>query len=457
MLFRYVFVALIAYFLWQGVTYLLDEREIKNLNRAASAMKQRVIIICFHLIAFLIMGYKTGEFLFDERALITGGAGLLFFIGAMILTTIVYRKGCPLLWNGVFFLLDIGFVMLYRLDTAVSERQLMYAALGFGAAMLMPLMFNVAQRIAHIPKVDIVYYILSIALLSLPFFIGDRRGGSLNWIEIHGVRFQPSEVVKFFFVFYLASTLKRKRGLAQLAPSALAAASLTLILVMQKDLGGALIFFMTYMIMLYISTGKEWLFFLGMGAASGGAWMAYRIFSHVRERVSIWIDPWADPYDTGLQILQSLFAINTWGVFGSGLTLGMPKHIPVVTSDMIFSALCEEFGGIFGLCVIGVFIMVFYRGVNIALRSGTAYSSLLAAGFTGLFTFQTFLILGGATKFIPLTGVTLPFVSAGGSSVVVSILMIGILQSIMRQNLIEARTRPDLDLDDDDSESDYYE
>jgi cell division protein FtsW (lipid II flippase) len=146
--------------------------------------------------------------------------------------------------------------------------------------------------------------------------------------------------------------------------------------------------------------------------------------------VSAWLNPWADPHDQGHQILQSLFAIGTWGLFGSGLTRGIPETVPVATSDFIFSAICEEFGGLFGLCMIGVFFMIFYRGVNIALRSESPYLSLLAIGFTSLFVFQTFLILGGVIKFIPLTGVTLPFVSAGGSSVVVSIIMVGILQKI---------------------------
>jgi cell division protein FtsW (lipid II flippase) len=132
-----------------------------------------------------------------------------------------------------------------------------------------------------------------------------------------------------------------------------------------------------------------------------------------------------------------LFAIGTWGLFGSGLTLGSPKFVPVVNSDFIFAAICEEFGGLFGLLLIGVFIMIFYRGVHISLRCSGAYTSLLASGFTSILAFQTFLILGGNVKLIPLTGVTLPFISAGGSSVIVCIAMIGIIQKIGRDNTKE--------------------
>jgi len=182
--------------------------------------------------------------------------------------------------------------------------------------------------------------------------------------------------------------------------------------------------------MVYIATGN--LIIIGSGLAAGviGAIIAYPIFGHVQVRVLAWRDPWSEPLNRGHQIIQSLFAIGTWGMLGSGLTRGIPNAVPVVNSDFIFSAISEEFGGLFALCFIGIFMMIFYRGVNIALRSTTPYFSLLASGLTSMLAFQTFLILGGVTKLVPLTGVTLPFVSAGGSSVIVSIIMIGILQRV---------------------------
>jgi cell division protein FtsW (lipid II flippase) len=201
-------------------------------------------------------------------------------------------------------------------------------------------------------------------------------------VTIGPISFQPSEAAKFFYVLYIGSVL---------------------------------------------------FFAAGMISASGASYLAYKMLSHVQIRIAAWLNPWNDTFYRGHQILQSLFAIGTWGLLGSGLTRGSPGFVPVVKSDFIFSAICEEFGGIFGLATIGVYIMIFYRGVHVALRCRRPYHSLLAAGFVSILAFQTFLIIGGNIKFIPLTGVTLPFVSAGGSSAIVSIAMVGILQWMYRK------------------------
>jgi len=423
---RYIFLFYIAYFLFHGVFYLLSERNLTRF-RVNSAARQRICIVLFHISAYIILAHKPGSFMFDEKALIIGLLGLAFLLGAFLIVQLFFHRTCPIIWNGVLFLLDIGFVVLQRLDPDTAQKQIIFACIGGGAGLIASLAFILLSRV---DKLAYAYLSASFILLMLPFFFGDRANGSLNWVVIGPVSFQPSEIAKFFYIFYLASDLSKPRTVAQLIPSAAASFCFMLILTVQNDLGGALIFFLTYLFMVYIATGKLSLFFAGIAAASAGSAAAYFLFSHVRTRVQAWLDPWADPLDKGHQILQSLFAIGTWGLFGSGLTLGRPKSIPVAASDFIFSAVCEEFGGLFGLCVIGVFFMIFYRGVNIALRCESPYLSLLAIGFTSMFMLQTFLILGGVTKFIPLTGVTLPFVSAGGSSVIVSIIMISILQRI---------------------------
>ena len=424
---RYFFIFYIVYFLWQGVVYLLYERGIKTDFRPASSAKQRVIIVLFHITGFLILAYEPSRFSFDTQILITGLGGLSFLIGSILIIQLCFSKSCPLIWNGMLFLLDIGFVMLQRINYEAAQKQFIYACIGVLAALVAYLAFIVVSRF---DKLGYLYLVICVGLLLLPSFFGDRTHGSLNWVTINSIRFQPSEIAKFFYIFFLSSVLRDPKPIFKIIPSIIAAGCCALILIMQRDLGNALIFFMTYLVMAYIATGKVWLPVLGLLAASLGSVLAYRVFPHIQTRVFAWQNPWADPYDKGLQILQSLFAIGTWGMLGSGLTLGTPKFVPIVVSDFIFSAICEEFGGFFGLCLIGVFIMLFYRGVNIALRSTTPYFSLLASGFTSLLAFQTFLILGGVIKFIPLTGVTLPFVSAGGSSVIVSIIMISVLQKI---------------------------
>ena len=165
-----------------------------------------------------------------------------------------------------------------------------------------------------------------------------------------------------------------------------------------------------------------------------GSVIGYKLFSHVRVRVEIWLNPWSDISNKGYQIAQSLFAIGTYGVMGSGFNMGMPNTIPVVEKDLIFSAICEEFGIFFGIGLILIFIMIFYRSVKVSLNSQNKFLCLLSSGMTSLLCFQTFLIIGGATKLIPLTGVTLPFISYGGSSIIINFVIIGILQWVSIRN-----------------------
>ncbi len=158
------------------------------------------------------------------------------------------------------------------------------------------------------------------------------------------------------------------------------------------------------------------------------------MFAHVRTRVLIWKNPWAEIEVKGYQIAQSLFAIGTKGFFGSGLTKGFPKSIPVVEKDFIFSAICEEFGVIFAILVICLFILLFYCMVMTSLKSNNRFLTILSAGITSMICFQTFLILGGVVKFIPLTGVTLPFISYGGSSIIINFVILGLIQWIHIRN-----------------------
>ena len=452
---RYLFVFYIAFFLWQGVEFLLSERGLRHRDGKTAAILQRVMIVMTHITAFAILAYDPQTASVRLDAVVTGTLGLAFIVLGQIAAGFVYKKSCPLLWNGMFFLLDIGIIMMQRLSPADAGRQLIYNAAGLACVLLAPLVLKIVNKSE---KLDIVYMLAGLALLVLPFFIGVAVLGSNNWISVGGFSFQPSEAVKFLLVFYLASAFSRDSWESSSAKAKLPArdawargrppagrpareatfkrlllpGAVTLVyigvLFCQNDLGTALIFFMGFMTMAYIACGSELMFLGGMLAASGAVWFAYRRFSHFQTRVAAWRNPWSDPHNRGYQILQSMFAIGTWGLFGSGLTRGVPGLVPVVRSDFIFSGICEEFGSLFGIGLIGIFVMIFYRGINIGLRCERRYSSLLAAGFTCLLAFQTFLILGGVIKLVPMTGVTLPFVSAGGSSVVVCMAMIGIVQ-----------------------------
>lgn len=427
MLSRYLFVFYIGFFLWQGVVYVAYEQGgyLGSPHKAVSI--QRLLIIVFHITAFLILSFNREARIYDWQIVLFGAAGLAFILIALHLLDRYYYEGCPLVWTGMLFLMDISLVTLQRLDGALARKQLIWMCLGVVGMLLLPLFFRL------IPRFEVfewAYIIVCYGLLLCTKFFGTEVYGSTNWLKVGDLMFQPSELVKFLFIFYLASVFRKRIGWKEFFTTGILSAGIVLLLVLQKDLGSALLFFMTYMVLLYIATSNELLFFMGIGAASGAAMVAYKLFAHVRVRVAAWQNPWADIDGGGYQIVSSLFAITTWGLFGSGLTKGMSKTIPVVESDMIFSAICEEFGALFGAAVICIFIMLLYRGVRIALDCKRRYYSILALGVIALLSFQTFIIVGGGIKLIPLTGVTLPFVSYGGSSVLVSLMMVGLLQWI---------------------------
>ena len=208
------------------------------------------------------------------------------------------------------------------------------------------------------------------------------------------------------------------------------AAGHVLVLVLSKDLGSALIFFLTYLTMLFVATGK-WLYLgAGLGCGCGASVLAYYLFAHVRTRVAAWRDPWADIDNRGYQITQSLFAIGTGGWFGMGLYQGMPYKIPVVEKDFVFAAVSEELGGIFAICILLICLGCFLQFMMIAGRMQALFYKLIAFGLGMVYGIQVFLTVGGVTKFIPSTGVTLPFVSYGGSSILSTFMVFGVLQGL---------------------------
>jgi len=405
---------------------------MSNTNPSLPIKKQRLAIIFTHVKAFLILAYAQsgqGESfgVFNINTLMLGFLWLMFFLTFGYLVKSVYKNSCDLLWNGIFFLTSIGTIILQRLSPTLASRQMLWLFLAFLVMLLIP--FGI-KTVRKLEEFELVYLFVGLVLLSSTIFFGVEMFGAERWLQIGSFRFQPSEPVTFLYIFYLATVFRKNLDFKGLIfPSAMAVLYV-LILVYQRNLGSALIFFMTYMIMMYISTGRLLLFGAGMGLFALGSVFSYHVFSHVRIRVAIWQNPWVEPHGIGLQIIQSLFAVGTWGLFGSGLTRGVPGFVPVIERDLPFAAISEEFGAIFAFGLIGIYIMIFYRGVHIALRVRRRYHSLLAIGFTAALAFQTFLIIGGTIGFVPLTGVTLPFISYGGSSFVTSAMMIGIIQWI---------------------------
>lgn len=424
---RYAFVLFIFIFLWSGYKAIIFEKENETSEFINKIYMQRFMIVLTHVLAFVILMMTSKDSVQIIEIMKLSAFGLAFIILFMIFTSLIYKKSDPVIWNCILFLMVVGLIMLERIDHDLAKKQIIWFLAGTFVMIFIPLVFKIVPRFEAFKY---LYLILGWIFILSPFILGKERYGAYNWIYIGNFAFQPSEIVKFLFIFYLASALRAYHSIKDLILPSSMAGGYVLVLVLQRDLGGALIFFLTFLILVYVRTSSSLLFFGGLGGASLASVLAYKLFSHVQVRVQAWLNPWKEIDTKGYQITQSLFAIGTWGWLGSGLTAGYPKHIPVVESDFIFSAICEEFGNLFSIGIILVFLLIILRGTLIALKSNRIFYSLLAMGAVSLIAIQTFLIIGGVIKMIPLTGVTLPFISYGGSSVIVSIMITGILQWI---------------------------
>jgi len=324
-------------------------------------------------------------------------------------------------------LVELGLTMLCRINPDLFKRQLLFYIAGSFLFIFSTLLTKYFIKKINSPM---LFFILTFIFLLLPVLFGVERGGARNWILINGYfSFQPSEIAKLFYVFYLASNLREGR-IEKLHRLVLEIFSIIVLLILTRDLGGAMLFYLTALFMIFIATSRYDYFLLGfiVIVLLGGA-SFYRM-PYVRARVLAWLDPWQDVPGRGYQIAQSLFAIAQGGFFGTGLGLGHPDYIPAVATDFIFSAFTEEFGFLGGQALILLYFLLVYRGVRISLFSKDPYLSLISAGLTVFFGLQVFTIIGGVIKLIPVTGVTLPFMSYGGSSMVISFTAFGVLNGV---------------------------
>lgn len=401
-----------------------EEEKTQKLNQ------QIVYVFVMHFLAYLTFALRNVE----QMKTIVIFYGLQIFVATMYmyLYHYIYPYSSRVITNNMSFLLLIGYIMLTRLNFALAKKQFIIATASMILVSIIPMIMD---RYKNLRKYGTVYGIIGIIALSSVFVIGVEQYGSVNWIRLFGITIQPSEFVKILFVFFIASMLSKGRDFKQVMITTAFACVHMGVLVLEKDLGGALIFFVIFIAMIYVGTGKiSYLiaFIMGGAAMAGLAFLLFkdRLFDHVMVRVNVWKNPWADIRGTGYQITQSLFAIGSGGYFGSGLTKGSPDVIPVSESDFIFSAIAEEFGVIFAIFLILVCFSCFISFVTIAMRVRNRFYKTMAFGFAICYMFQTFLSIGGVTKFIPSTGVTIPLVSYGGSSVLSSLVMFSIMQGI---------------------------
>ncbi len=356
-------------------------------------------------------------------------------------------------------LLGIGFVTISRLDLAVpaadrvAPTQAVWTAVGV-ASFIATLL--IVRNVRSLARYRYTFLLLGVIALMLPLApgIGVEINGARLWVELGPLRVQPGEAAKVLLVVFFAAYLVDKRELLasgsrrigrmhvpdpkHLGPLLLPWVVSILIMVQQKDLGSSLLFFAVFVAMLYIATNRSAYLAAGTVLFGAAVVIAYQAFGHVHERISTWVNPWSDPKNQGYQLVQSLYAFGSGGFQGTGLGLGRPDVIPVATTDFIFAAIGEELGLLGTVAVVIAFMLLVGSAYRIAVQAQRPFSKLFAAGLATILGVQTFVIIGGVTRVIPLTGVTLPFVSYGGSSLVANFVILALLLRISHENAVDA-------------------
>lgn len=392
-----------------------------------------VYLLC--LLLFTALGFLQQPF--DKFALIMGVVLCVLIGYSHFIVRRFYPDGDKFILIFASVLAVVGVAMLYRINPNTAIKQLIWIALGIIGYILIVVILPDLKSFA---KYKNVYMIITLVLMPLALIFGTEQFGAKNWILIGSISFQPSEFAKIALVLYLAAALATyeskksfKEEVKQLFQPALVAGFSMGCMVLQRDLGSALIFFGISITLLYVATSKKKYVFTALGLAAIGSVAGYTMFGHVRERVMIWRDPWKYALGSSYQIVEGMYSIAAGGLFGVGLGQGHFQNLPVKESDMIYAIICEEFGIIFAIGLMIIYFLLFYRGIRAAFVTKDSYSQLIAVGFSTMIACQTLVIIGGIFSVIPLTGITLPIISYGGSSVLTIFFALGILQKISEE------------------------
>ena len=423
---KYIIIALMAAYTFSCFSVFTRNYEDEEKR---VLVRQDILMFIMQFTAFAVM-YLTTD---DIRILLIYAALMIVELGIILLYNLIYPNVSRLVINNMCMLVTVGMIMITRLSSdnstpyGSSVRQLVFVVLGTAFGLIVPVLI---RKLTFLDKWTWVYAAIGgAALLAVALFAPKSGGANLSF-KLADFSIQPSEFVKILFVFFVAASLNRSREFKNIVVTTAVAAAHVLILVISTDLGAALIFFVVYLVMLYVATRQPLYAIAGLGAGVLAAIAGYHLFSHIRVRVEAWLDPMATYTGSGYQVAQSLFAIGTGGWFGTGLFQGQPDTIPVAETDFIFSAMTEEMGVIFGLCVILICVSCYVMFLNIAMELHNRFYKYVALGLGTCYIFQVFLQIGGVTKFIPSTGMTLPFVSYGGSSMLSTMIMFGIIQGL---------------------------
>lgn len=392
---------------------------------------------------------RTGEVAWTWSDIWVSLAYVSLLLGMSLWLSATGFRGDQVLFPIVACLAGIGLLMIQRLYpvlveqgpewATIPQRQVIYLAAGL---VLLWLMMVFVRRLDWLRRYKYTWAVLGILMMGATMVFGQEEYGARIWLNLGFVSVQPGELVKVILVVFLAAYFYDHRDLISgtynigplrlppipyLLPAFLMWTFSLLIVVLQNDLGTALLFFGIFLTMLYVATGRPLYVVVGLTSFAAAVYFLYEFFSHVAIRVQNWINPWADPLGVGYQPIQAEYAMAAGQVFGTGLGYGHPQYIPVVETDYIFAAIGEELGLLGTVAVLILYVLLIARGYMIALRGDHGFGRLLAVGLTTILALQTLIILAGNVRLIPLTGITLPFISAGGSSLLTNFIIIGLL------------------------------
>jgi peptidoglycan glycosyltransferase len=377
-------------------------------------------------------------------------AGIGAFLGLLLILIGVAHVAVRLLARGAdgtllplaVLLHGLGFVMITRLDDRLAGLQSLWSLVAI-AAFVATLLF--VQRATDLARYKWTLFFAGAALLLLPMApgIGVNVNGARIWVNLGPLNFQPGEFAKIALAVFFAAYLAERRELIAastwrigplrlpelqyIAPILVAWGFSVMVMVGERDLGSSLLFFTLFVVMMWVATERVSYLVIGFVLFGAAAFVSWRMFGHVQDRVDIWLDPWADEYGKGFQIVQALYGLGDGGIVGTGLGRGSPDKVPEAQNDFIFAALGEEMGLVGATTVLMAYLLLIGAGLRIALRTDRTFEKLLAVGLTTIVGMQAFIIVGGVIKVVPLTGITLPFVSYGGSSLLSNYILLAIL------------------------------
>ena len=416
----------------------MRDRKVEKMRRALMRSNTRLLLTAvatFELLAMLLVALRPVESSLQP----------LILAVAIPLCTVLVTNLMGKIWPVdraililTLLLCAIGLITLSAICKSESTPQIqaIYAAAGvvamFVGAALIRSCFSWKK---YLPALMVL---CALALLS-PWVIGSWKNGARNWIafgpsESPYFSLQPSEFMKPVLVIILAAGFSNRPRFAKCLPTIAFAALCCGVLLSQRDLGAVLLYFLTTVMVYYAASSNAVLVLAGLGMGGTAAAIACKALPYVQKRIEIWQNPWSDPLDAGYQIVRALAAIGSGGLFGMGLGLGMPTSVPAYHNDFIFTSIAEEFGLIFSIALMAVYVLIIMRGLIVAMNARTSFHSITAFGLVAIMGLQALLIIGGNTKLLPLTGVTLPLVSYGGSSLVSCFFSMGILLGISSMN-----------------------